>query len=356
VMYQVGTGSPASLVVGNQDTSMFMGRTFNVAARVTDLGGNTLSVPVAITSNSPGVASVGGSTVSGVAFGYATLRISASAGTFSDSTTRKVVVVPTGKVVMGRQSSVVVANADGSGRRDMTWSARFATWSPDGSTLAAAGWSGDALFIGGLDGTTRQLLPSTSWAIDRPAWSRDGTWIYFGGRMTPDPESKIWRVHPDGTGLESVSPAGPAGDDSYPSPAPDGRHVVWQTTRGGTPALVVADVVLGTTTQLVAGGTLPAWSPAGGTIGFWKEGTGFSGYGVIFTIPASGGSSVEVPSGGNSMYGGTGEWTPDGQWLVARTGWTDQSASILRVSDGLLLSLPWVNEATAWSWSDVVLP
>jgi Tol biopolymer transport system component len=55
-----------------------------------------------------------------------------------------------------------------------------------------------ALFIVGVDGSGLRRL--TSWGLGglRASWSPDGRWIVF------DNDTRIWVVHPDGSGLEKI--------------------------------------------------------------------------------------------------------------------------------------------------------
>ncbi len=54
------------------------------------------------------------------------------------------------------------------------------------------------------------------------------------------------------------------GNNKAPSFAPDGRHIVFSSTRGGTEQLWIVDAESGRPRQLVRGGSvsrLPEWSP-----------------------------------------------------------------------------------------------
>jgi Tol biopolymer transport system component len=99
-------------------------------------------------------------------------------------------------------------------------------WSPDGATLAYCAYR-DGRFgvfttpIAGGD-ERRVTTAAPNGLDDGPDYSPDGAFIYFNsdrsGRM------QIWRVHPDGSGMEQVT------HDEYsnwfPHPSPDGRWIV----------------------------------------------------------------------------------------------------------------------------------
>ena len=100
-------------------------------------------------------------------------------------------------------------------------------------------WS--EIFVASADGSGARRVSHSSEAVedDQAHWSPDGAWIVFA-RCRPAPEvCSIWLVRPDGSGQRQISPAcaphavPPAcADDSNPSFAPDGRHIVFQHEHG----------------------------------------------------------------------------------------------------------------------------
>jgi Tol biopolymer transport system component len=93
-------------------------------------------------------------------------------------------------------------------------------------------WS--EIWVANPDGTGAHKVSHSPKAVedDQAHWSPDGRWIVFD-RCTSGPCS-IWLVRPDGSAQRRLSPActstRPAtvcADDSGPSFAPDGRHVVF---------------------------------------------------------------------------------------------------------------------------------
>ncbi len=99
-------------------------------------------------------------------------------------------------------------------------------WSPDGQTLVYCA-ERDGRFglftIPATGGEERRLtLAAPGGLDDGPDYSPDGRWIYFNSDRTG--RMQIWRVHPEGTGLEQVT------DDGYNNwfahPSPDGQWLV----------------------------------------------------------------------------------------------------------------------------------
>lgn len=147
--------------------------------------------------------------------------------------------------------------------------ARFAnslspTFSPDGSRIA---FNSDRLgqlhiFTKELDAASAELL--TPYIYDRsvhnagPDWSPTGDRIAFHGWVAGTPQ--IFTVAPNGSGLRQLTQQGRNEDPSW---APDGRHIVFASSReGGGAALYVLDVVSGRIRRLVRGdrARLPDWS------------------------------------------------------------------------------------------------
>ena len=106
-------------------------------------------------------------------------------------------------------------------------------WSPDGETLAYVGKRGEGRFslytcaVGGGDET---CVTDAFDHIDGPDYTPDGTWIWFNGERYGAVD--LWRVHPDGSGLEQMTE-----DETvnwFPHPSPDGRCILYLAYPPGT--------------------------------------------------------------------------------------------------------------------------
>ncbi|CUH77522.1 TolB family protein [Tropicibacter naphthalenivorans] len=159
-------------------------------------------------------------------------------------------------------------------------------WSPDGARLAYTCMRGGQFGIAtcALDGGDEQVLVTSAHHYDGPDYTPDGAWIWFnsdrGGAMD------LWRMHPNGTGLEQMTED--ARVNWFPHPSPDGRHVVYLTYAPGTdghPAerdvdLRLIDLTTGETrvlTEVFGGqGTLnvPCWSPDGKRFAYMRYAQG----------------------------------------------------------------------------------
>lgn len=137
------------------------------------------------------------------------------------------------------------------------------TFAPDGLRLA---FNSDRLgqlhiFTQNLGDGSAELL--TPYIYDRsvhnagPDWSPVGDRIAFHGWVGNVPQ--IFTVAPDGRGLRQLTQDGRNEDPSW---APDGRHLVFASTRDGVAGLWILDVVSGRIRWLMRGGNprLPDWS------------------------------------------------------------------------------------------------
>jgi Tol biopolymer transport system component len=155
---------------------------------------------------------------------------------------------------------VVVANADGSGSRDVT---------PQLPDVTSGGWSGDGAHIALTTSNVRTPDPEdsqilvvdvaqgTSRALDVGMSADAVLWLppndqelVFRGRPSVGPAG-LFAVRPDGTGLRPLTPADDFVNEAYTAPvvSPDGRHLAYQSWNRGTLRMdvFVRDLETGTT-------------------------------------------------------------------------------------------------------------
>ncbi|TCU11845.1 TolB family protein [Rhizobium sullae] len=94
-------------------------------------------------------------------------------------------------------------------------------WSPDGKELAYCGIRNDEfdIYTIAVDGGPEKRLTHGEGRNDGPDYSADGKWIYFNSSRTG--LMQIWRIHPDGTGLEQVTHDNYGSWFAHPSPKND---------------------------------------------------------------------------------------------------------------------------------------
>jgi TolB protein len=134
------------------------------------------------------------------------------------------------------------------------------TWSPTGRDLAfVSDRSGSAhVYVMDIDGVNVRRLTNGGFNT-QPRWSPKGDTIVFTSRFATH---DLWAINPDGSNLRRLT-AGP-GDNESASWAPNGRHLIFQSSRQGGTQLytMLAD---GSEQQVLTAGpgqaSSPAWSP-----------------------------------------------------------------------------------------------
>ena len=127
------------------------------------------------------------------------------------------------------------------------------------------------VFIADADGTNARGLVPTDGLEYSPSYSADGQWVVFTAE--PTGQADIYRIHPDGTGLEHLIDD-PAFDDQG-TLSPDGQSLAFVSTRErGTADVWVMDLGSRTYTNLTqhhSGNFRPSWSPDGAWIAFTSD-------------------------------------------------------------------------------------
>jgi hypothetical protein len=326
--WTVAPGHATGLTAEPYDTVMYKGSSFPFRLYDTDNWGNRRPDKVTLTAVS-GPVSVSGSTVMANGFGQA--KLVASSPIAAD--TLVVSSIPRGSLAAaddfyaldlfnldGSQFQKIVPNGVGSVR-----------WSPSGTDIAFNG-AGNSLDVTDTLGNVAVIDSLTAY---EPVYSRDGAWLYF-----ETASGGIGRIHPNGTGLGTIAVDSQA-QYGAPSPSPDGTMIVAVALNSGT--LETINVSSGLVTSLNVGASNPQWSPNSNAIAYLEAGTP---YGAIGVINADGTGQRTLTSGPCTGFL---DWSPDGQWIVARNALSRKLELVSTIAP-LLITLDWTGTIGNPSW------
>lgn len=199
-----------------------------------------------------------------------------------------------------------------------------------------------ALYVANADGSgERRLLPDSTGLDYDASFSPDGSWIVFTSERDPEGsgQADIWRVHPDGTGLERLT-RDPSMEDAGVL-SPDGSKLAYVSTKGGgrTANIWVMDLATRKARNLTGTGSKeakatmnghfrPAWSPDGQWIAFtsdrgeaWLGAESGAGAGhwhptSLYVMRADGSGLRRLTSTTPAESVGTPAWSSDGRRIV----------------------------------------
>ena len=266
---------------------------------------------------------------------------------------------PDGTRVVGWQDGLVVVDANGKHRRQLTANTDddHPIWSPDGTKIAFTESLTSFGVIGANGGTPRHLdsiLPALL-----PAWSPDSSELAYAVSVPSGIEIRAARADGSSTRLVTTVPAtsafpltrlqwAPPGkrlvfstrDGIYsvdaaggapvplthtvaydPLVSPDGKRIAFEDRRDGNPEIWVMNADGSGQTRLSTGFYLAqAWAPNGSELAVLPAGSTPSGASVqeqIYRLATDGsGAKVQVTHEARGTTFGSTSWTPDGSRLL----------------------------------------
>jgi Tol biopolymer transport system component len=200
----------------------------------------------------------------------------------------------------------------------------FSCLAADRVLLNRLGPSQAILFVSDANGSRERALTQPGFLNYNPSWSFKD-WIVFTSERGESAD--LYRIHPDGSGLERLTDD-PAYDDQAAF-SPDGKQIVFVSTRaGGRANLWIIDIATRKATRLTSGDGgdfRPSWSPDGKWIAFSSD----RGSDVppakgrwerlqladVYLIRPDGSGLRRISEHGG--FCGSPKWTPDSKSVVA---------------------------------------
>lgn len=332
--FTVLPGSPAAFVITPRDTTVQPNAAYLLSVSEMDRFKNAVAGTPSFTP-SAGITAVSSSGQVTVGSNWTRASISIRSGATLVDTARVSVVQPL-PLVATVDGSVVRVNLDGTGQTVVT---RTGSRSVSPSMVSAkptvAFYEGDPssdarISIVSTNGEPILVVgPSTGFASAAwPRFSRDGAWIYFSGFRTNGSARAVWRVHPDGTGLDSLATFSTTAVNTAPSISADGHTVA--VDNGQSVELI--DVATRTSRFLNAPCGAPRFSPDGRRLSCVRNGS-------LSIVNANDASIFPLATPDVALDDLTGaDWTPEGAWvLVARL---NTQAALVNVETSAMIQLP----------------
>jgi hypothetical protein len=352
--YLVLPGASFSVDVLPADTAIYIGSAFRPTARSLDRFGNLRGDTPTLTTTSPHVTIGEDGLVRGNAFSRASI-----VATFGGMTGSSAIsVVPRGAIAATRfaystadASAMAVVDLDGSGFQLLRETADLnrgninPSWHPGGESLIASIRA--RLYVVPIDGTIRPLIPAHYPVRNEimGRYARDGAWVYFPG-STESGGTSLWRVAAHGGDPTLI---GPDEDwerhDGDPSPSRDGARLVYTTNQIEYPfnrELRILEVGTGQVTAFDMIAHAPAWSPVADSIAYVHD------VGQIFIVAADGGGRRPA-TGPETIYDQWIDWSPDGEYLIARSH-VSRLIEVIHVPSGLTVPLPFSQGLSQPAW------
>src|SRR5450432_1300930 len=207
------------------------------------------------------------------------------------------------------------------------------------------------LFVADADGRNERSLPHRESEYS-PSLTPDGLWIVFTSERAG--QADLYRIHPDGSGLEQLTDD-PAFDDQG-SLSPDGKSLAFISTRGeGFANLWLLDLASRQYQNLTnsrSGNFRPTWSPDGRSIAFSSDRDANPGKfpgqwehlqstGIYLIHPDGSGLRRLTKAGG---FAGSPTWSSDGKRVLYYE--TDETGAYLAKSGNSRTELVLVEIAT----------
>lgn len=212
--------------------------------------------------------------------------------------------------------TVWIANADGSGARQILTHARWPSLSPDGKRIAYYGTpegKSEGLYLANADGGNPELIV-VGVGVCCINWSRDGNWLVYTVSPRPkQPGGPIYTLKVDGV-YKTIVALGAEGNG--PSFSPDGKQVVYSgcLPNTNTCGLMIVPAGGGTPRQITTdNGGNADW----GARGIVYQANDSAGHKQVFFINPDGSGKKQLTNGKSND--GQPAWSHDGGSIFWRS-------------------------------------
>jgi Tol biopolymer transport system component len=324
VSYTATNGPLARFTISPRDTAITPGKSYALEAVPADLYGNPIPgatptfAATGVTVSATGqVAATGTLGRTYVVVSYQGVKDSA-----------RVTVDPLFSMVINKGGSVVLVNSDGTGATTLATTtdnsiSPSAVPATPNVVYYKGNPGGDArVWVVQPNGTPRALVSGDTISESWPRLSPDGAWVYFMRGW-----GELVRVRLDGSGLESLMTYTPNQPYAAPTVSPDGRSVAVEDRNG----VKIVDVATKVSRTVPVACGYPSYSPNGAWFACASA--------TDISVMKLDGTGRRVIYGGGQNYLSGVDWTPDGKWILALTGY----ANLYDVATGAVLPLSGLN-------------
>lgn len=352
--YTITPGAAVTLVLPVTDTTIQAGGTFSLAGRVMDRYENARTDTITYEMAGTGLTITGGQ-VSASAPARAAVVGRLDRSTLTPDTTW-VSVVPAATIAARRRTKLVTGALDGTGLAEIPLTLEAQDpgpeWHPNGPYLLAplgTFSSPRSLYRIDMSGTIQRVVdpavgsPNFIGYIYSAMYSPDAQSVYLAAN-TCNSAAILYRAPiANSQTIERLSPTAPdecfSLMNKWPSLSPDGARLTFENQTWGRQdnSVRVMEIATRAITQIVTSGQRPRWSPTGDLIAYWTDKQ------IWVVRPDGTGARVVSPSGRAYLPGA--QWSPDGQWILARfeptQGWGVTTVALLNVTTRLEIPLAW---------------
>ena len=243
-----------------------------------------------------------------------------------------------GRIAFSAQASGAVhifsIDAQGGSRLQLTTEGmtnEYPAWSPDGTAIVFSSnrtgtfelWTMRA--DGGAQTQDPTALPGGKFV---PQLSPDGTTIVFAYIDPAIGHPEVWSISANGGDARKLTTTPKAATGPtwslLPHFSPDGRRIVYASTKSGSSQIWIMNADGSGQTQITSGlgaefpdANAPKWSPDGSKIAFWS---GFeTQYGEIWTMRADGTDARQLTDQPGTISSDNPAWSPDGTKILFDT-------------------------------------